>query len=440
MNIPETYTNAWGLTLKSIIVSSLLVLCLMQGKSQSVNEPELSTYYFFIDSLIKNDNFFAARDFYLKHKSTLTEYHQLLSGASIDNFFNRLDSSNQKINLLLKKYDASLTDSIKYTLLTIKQANHGKLYEYREAFNTINQILNRYNRFLSTSEKQDTYNTRIIWKSLANQPKQTIEILKNTRLPILRDKVGLANLTVTNGKEDVLFVFDTGANFSTVTETMANKFKMALMDSVIDVTGVTGNKVKTKIAVCPLITLGHIKIHNAVFLVFPDSALAFPQISFQLNGVIGFPIIEAMKELQITHNDEFTVPRIPSSNAIQNMALDFLTPVIDLNGESYTFDTGADGTMLYDTYFSKHKAEIEGLYKETELNIGGAGGNIRKKGYKITFSTIINNKHVSVDSVFVFKEKIKEEKKQIYGNIGQDLIRKFEKMTLNFDAMFIKFE
>ena len=28
----------------------------------------------------------------------------------------------------------------------------------------------------------------------------------------------------------------------------------------------------------------------------------------------------------------------------------------------------------------------------------------------------------------------------VYGNIGQDLIKQFNKMTMNFDKMFIKFD
>lgn len=39
----------------------------------------------------------------------------------------------------------------------------------------------------------------------------------------------------------------------------------------------------------------------------------------------------------------------------------------------------------------------------------------------------------------VLKEPI-ESNNNYYGNIGQDLIGKFEKITINFDKMFIKFD
>ncbi|RTZ46153.1 hypothetical protein EJ377_17055 [Chryseobacterium arthrosphaerae] len=41
---------------------------------------------------------------------------------------------------------------------------------------------------------------------------------------------------------------------------------------------------------------------------FADQALSFPQISYQINGILGFPVIEALKEVQLTQDDYFIVP------------------------------------------------------------------------------------------------------------------------------------
>jgi len=176
-----------------------------------------------------------------------------------------------------------------------------------------------------------------------------------------------------------------------------------------------------------------------VFLVFPDEALAIPQANFQINGIIGFPVIEAMKEIQLTKKGEFIVPLQKSNYTEQNMAINFLNPVIYLDGENYTFDSGANSTTLYESYFAKHKKDIEPAYKETDLTIGGAGGNLTKKGYLVTFKTKVNNEPLVLDSVQLFKEKIKDDN-YFLGNIGQDLIKKFDRMTINFESMFIRFD
>ncbi len=63
------------------------------------------------------------------------------------------------------------------------------------------------------------------------------------------------------------------------------------------------------------------------FLVFPDEALAFPEIGYQIHGIIGFPVIEGMKEIEITRDDRFIVPDKRSTFSERNLAIDFLTPL-----------------------------------------------------------------------------------------------------------------
>ena len=42
---------------------------------------------------------------------------------------------------------------------------------------------------------------------------------------------------------------------------------------------------------------------NVVFLVLDDEDISFPQIEYYINGIIGFPVIEAMDEVRISKNN-----------------------------------------------------------------------------------------------------------------------------------------
>lgn len=393
-----------------------------------------------IDTLIEKKAFFTARDVYNTEQNKLIEFDKLLVGAALDNAFNRLEESNNKIEKLFQEYDKRLTDTSKYSLLNLQQINYSKLYEYKKAYESASKLLTHYGNLLDEKEKQDFENTNKIWKALANQPKQQVLISNTTVLKMKKDKAGLSNLEIKSGKKKCDFIFDTGANISTVTKSTAKLFKMKMMEGEIDVTSITGIKIKSGIAVCPEMKLGDIIVKNAVFLVFPDEALAIPQIKFQINGILGFPVIEAMGEIQITQSGEFTIPKQQTVYENKNMALDFLTPIIDLNGESYSFDSGADATMLYLSYYKKHRAEVDPVCTEIDYSFGGAGGSITMKGCYITFNTIIDGRDIPIEKVIVLKAEIKDDEEALYGNIGQDLIKKFEKMTLNFDSMFIKFD
>ncbi|WP_268224700.1 hypothetical protein [Sinomicrobium oceani] len=96
-------------------------------------------------------------------------------------------------------------------------------------------------------------------------------------------------------------------------------------------------------------------------------------------------------------------------------------------------------TMLYDTYYRKNKKELDDTYREEQVTIGGAGGLISKKGMYITFTPEIGQKQISMDSVIVLREALKKDNPYL-GNIGQDLMAKFEKVTFNFEDMFIRFD
>ncbi len=422
-----------------ITIFGILLIINALASAQTSESMSLKIYNE-IDTLITYQYYFAARDKYHNQYKNLTNLDQLRAGTIIDNVFNRPKDSNQKIERLFNQYNSLLPDSAKYYLLQTRQNNYSKLYEYRSAYDATNEILQKFSKLIKKSDKEDFMNTRKIWKVLSGQPKQEVIIKANTNLKLVKDDVGLSNLQVTHESVSIPFIFDTGANFSTVTETTAHKLKMIIFNSLIDVTSITGVKIKARMGICPEFKLGNILVKNAVFIIFPDKELAIPQNDYQINGILGFPVIEAFKEVQITKSGDFIVPLSRSNHYEQNMAIHSLTPIINIEGESYSFDSGADQTMLYYSYYNKHKREIEDSYKLKTLSFGGAGGMTTKKGFLIKYEAKINDKVIKLDSIMLFKENIKEEDNYLSGNIGQDIIKKFDKMTLNFEDMFIHFD
>ena len=96
--------------------------------------------------------------------------------------------------------------------------------------------------------------------------------------------------------------------------------------------------------------------------------------------------------------------------------------------------------MLYSKYLRKHFNDVVGKYAQTELQFGGAGGVLRKKGYKVTYRPLINGRRLQINDVHLFSESLMEEKDCFYGNIGQDVIKQFGRLTINFSSMFISLE
>lgn len=396
-----------------------------------------------IDSLIQVKNYFDARLTFNQNKDLLIEYHILKAGAHLDYAFNKPDSAIFKTNRLLKKYNKQMGDSIKHTIESMSHINYSRLYEYGKARQSLENFISNYSDYFTEKEKNDLENTLIIWKALDGQPKQVVRKEQGLDMEIIRDKAGLNNLVVSNGSFTRDFIFDTGANISTITQSTAEGLGVIILDGTFDVTSITGGKVVSQVGIIPVFTLGDIVVENMVALVFPDEALAFPQVGYQIHGILGFPVIEAFDELQITSDGRFIVPQTPTEVTEPNLALEFLTPLIwlkDSRGKGiYTFDTGATTTMLYDTYFDLYREDLAELHEEAEYTFGGAGGVVSKKGIYISFFPEINGTTLELDSIIVLQEPLRENN-FFLGNIGQDLINNFQTLTINFDDMFILME
>jgi len=417
-----------------------LLLVLLTSSSLQVFAQTSDAVFKKIYDLVEQTNFFKANEYYNLQKNNLNKIHQDVVEALLHNAFNQLERSNEKVGKLVQAKN-NLPDSLMLKLYRIKEDNAVKLYDYKEAKNTLVTVLQDYKQLLTNDNKSELENNLKIWTALENEAKQQVAIKEHTCLKMEKDKAGLNNLTVSSGENKAEFIFDTGANLSTASETTAKKMGMKIIPAAIEVGTITGEIVSAQLAVCPILKLGAIEIRNSIFLVMKDEALAFPQIGYQIQGILGFPVIEAFKEVQITQDGFFIVPKEETElETKSNLAMDGLTPLVLLNDKHFTLDTGADSTILYSSYFSENRQNIIANYAETDISFGGAGGVKEFKGYKIDFNIAINEKNITLKNVSLLTTGIDEMKNGVYGNIGQDLIRQFDKMTLNFNQMFIKFD
>ncbi|ASW73091.1 hypothetical protein IQ37_16910 [Chryseobacterium piperi] len=345
---------------------------------------------------MEQKNFFKVREIFAGAKENLSKDYRYFTEAVLYNAFNKPEGSN-RIIMQLQASKNKLPDSLMLKIWRLKEDNCMKQYDYAGAKKAIETALAQYNHLLKDEEKADFKNNLKIWTALENQPRQQVKLIGPTRL------------------------------------------KMNIIPAGIDVDAIIGASVKADLAVCKKLTFGNVIVENAIFLVFADEALSFPQMNYQINGILGFPVIEALKEIQLTQDDYFMVPdKETKIKAPSNMAIDGLSPLIFIDGQHFTFDTGADHTMLYEPFYRENKKDIDQQYHLVKIGMGGAGGKTEHDGFKVNHTFHILGKEVSLKEVNLLKNKINKE--TVYGNIGQDVIRQFSKMTLNFDQMFIKFD
>jgi hypothetical protein len=284
-----------------------------------------------------------------------------------------------------------------------------------------------------------------IWKNLKDVPPQQICKKRDCTVPIIKDKVGLSNIAIKFPKGQEEFIFDTGSNFSNIAKSIAEKYKMKIINTDFFVTSSTGNKVDSKLAIADSLYIDNILIKNVVFLVFDDKALSFPQANYIIKGIIGFPVIRALQEIHLIGSDKIFIPKKPNSYKLKNFALDGFTPSIAVNYKNDTlnfhFDTGASHTNLYQKFYSKYKKIIDKNYTPNQFKTGGAGGYSTFDGYEIkNISLVIGTKEATLHDIQLHKDNIGGLSDYFHGNLGQDFIKQFNKTIISFRDNSIVFE
>ena len=389
---------------------------------------------------------FTELDQILKQRK-LTDTDRSFYQAMLYNVFGKPLESNRLIEKILHNRK-HLADSLRFMLLDTRYDNFVKLFEYENAYKSKKYLIENFVRYVKPDKLEDELRTMNIWKALKNEPRQTIRQQGNVTLPIKRDYLGLQTLPVTANGKEYDFVFDTGAGFSTATESFAEKINLHLIkDAVIVIkAGVTGTGTLVKLATADSLTIGSIIVFNPVFLVFPDSAMLFrlPDSSYLLNAVLGFPVIKELGKLTV-YKDKINIGKSADTTLYKpNLAVALLKPLLFLGFKGqelpFTFDSGASGTTLSEVFYNEYKSWIDLVSTDKTVSMGGAGG-LRKMKMKVLpeISFECSGKTVSLKNADVSTEVVKTADGVYYGNIGQDLIRQFKSMTIDFKNSWVKF-
>lgn len=395
-------------------------------------------------NLLARRDYFALRAEMARVGKALPRQQRLYYGAYLENAFNQPAASIQTANQLLLNRKGKLRPETASNLLILQIDNYAKTFDYARAHEVSQLLLQRYASVLDSSYLASIANSDQIWAALTAVPPQQILFDEASSIPWKRDKMGLMTVPVRAGLETMDFIFDTGANFSTISETYARKMGMEILDASLDVGSSTGTMVRSRIGVADAFRMGNMLIQHAVFLVLPDEQLSFPQYKYAINGIIGFPVIEQMKEVHILKNGTITVPAAPHDASLRNLALHELMPMVLLASDRdtliYHLDTGAKQTALFSPYYEKYRAELEQQGAPDTVHVGGAGGMVATPVYTIdSLSLYIGSHEARLKRVKVQTQRLDNFGDIFSGHIGQDVIRQFDEMILNFVYMYLDF-
>jgi hypothetical protein len=367
--------------------------------------------------------------------------------------FNKLDKSNANARELLENHQESLGLHGIAAVVFALSDNHKR----QGNFQTSSEVVKPFLDYVLTLEGGPDLD--MIVKNLKNR--LPMGVFGNGFKPVIvrpdrdceisyHDGDGkLENLMYVDANlngNDVSFVFDTGADgfdTNTVSEGFARRNGIRILGDSVVITGTADGSVRLGIA--DSMQIGDITYKNVGFTVAPGDNL-LPVDTLFLEAILGSVFMKAMGEFQIYPKEKkivFPKDESPMPAGGSNMFFQTGQPYVEAFSKDERlllhFDTGG-GVALSSKYYLEHKDEVEAtgrLY--TEGGVGGFGAMIRMDQYILpVFPLRIGDKEKEFKEVRIMTDI--DNLNLGDGGIGADFVRRFDKVTVNYNKMFVKFE
>ncbi|MGA2003656.1 MAG: pepsin/retropepsin-like aspartic protease family protein [Terriglobales bacterium] len=363
-------------------------------------------------------------------------------GGVLANRAGHVAESIELLTKVLPRLESSQPERAAVALQSLAD-DYVKTYRYNDAIRASEELLHKFASQLDKVERQDEedgYRTELL---LRDALPQMISFNGKVDLPIHRNSVvGTVetNLTI-NGVEQAWTV-DTGAALSAVSASFAAKLGVRLSHDAAQAQGATGAESSLHVALLPEMKLGGATVRNVVLLVLDDKNLNVQigkKTHYQIDAILGFPVLQALKRITFTHDGHFLAgPDSPSGQGGARLYMDELTPLLECVVENrkvvFSFDTGANESMLSDRYHREFPDAFQGLKKKAYA-MAGAGGSKRTTAYYLPeVQLAMGQTHVVLHKVPVVPA-LGTDMDRTYGNLGRDLVDAYRGFTIDFESM-----
>jgi predicted aspartyl protease len=261
-------------------------------------------------------------------------------------------------------------------------------------------------------------------------------------VPIKRDLAGLMRSDIRVGDQSVGAILDTGANFSTINETSAQRLGLRMLESSVSVGSSSRDAVASRLGVADRLEFGGAVFSNVIFIVLPDADLSFANGAYTIDAILGMPVFLEMKRIEITKIDGREVfafgDEAAEVEAVErNILFNAMSPMaqlsIDVAGEpvglSMLLDSGAQRTS-FGGAFAQDAAALLVDAETVSSTRGGAGGMVTSDTTKrlATANITLGAKSVTLENVDVHVD----DDDASHGILGLDVLR--DGFVIDWDA------
>lgn len=318
-----------------------------------------------------------------------------------------------------------------YDELAFALARQGR---YAEAAQTLTEVL----RLAPPGQRTENANRKDLLSALSGTPPPTVTFGDDVPVRATFNTLGSWNVPVdVNGRRGE-WIFDTGANWSTLSAGEAARLGLQIRESDAYVTGSTGKKNALRLAVASELRLGRARLKNVVFLVLSDDSLFIGPLKYQIRGILGLPVIRALGRVGIEADGDLRIDPGRTATGAPNVFFNGLTPILEVLHERRRtlmfLDTGANTSFFYPSFRSAlTKDEIGRLTAKDEKTAGAGGIIVRRTEVLPTVRLFVSGRPLDLSKVSLLTAAPEGDARYRDGVLGSDAMR--AGFTLDFRAM-----
>lgn len=272
---------------------------------------------------------------------------------------------------------------------------------------------------------------------LRTAPPQTVQLHAPSMLQGVRTDLGWIEIPVEANGTNELWVLDTGANTSVVTETTARRIGLVLLDGAAQTTDINGSKVSFHIGVLLELRIGNAVLYNVELPAASDAA--FNIMGYQMRGIIGFPVQSALGRITVYSDAHVGINAESANGPGSEMFMEEQTPlaVADAAGADrlFSLDTGALGSQFGVRFYRAVRSQLTRKMRAS-IELAGAGGLRHFRGYKMErLKLTLGGQDVTLPSTTILAEPNGSDLDTFFGNLGQDVFGAYSAYTIDFQSL-----
>lgn len=288
---------------------------------------------------------------------------------------NRENDVNKSIGLLEPLVDKVAASGDKAEEKLLREAlaqDYLRTGDYAKAATAYAALESRVGDKLTGDERYEIEMPLKMSPLAAADPPMTVDPCEPFVMQISRNPLGLTDIPVFVDAQPHTWMLDPTAPFNLIARSTARDVGLKVSDAAVTIHTLTGKPMQVHVTVIPRFTIGgRLTLRNVTAFVFEDADYAFPRSRYQVQGVLGYPALQALGSITVGSDATIAVqPSKEPANGASNTSdptgahffLDGDQIIVALGqvGSERMFAVDAAGQQSYFTsrYFDEHAQEF----------------------------------------------------------------------------------